>query len=81
MLHVFKRSRNAHITFIFGHFTSNLGFFLQKDPLNFNFNTRNHFRDEITGLVMKTRLFTTLKNVDMFKIIEFYRFMHSVFCG
>ena len=25
--------------------------------------------------------FTTLKNVDMFKIIEFYWFMHSAFCG
>ena len=37
MLHVFKRSRNAHITFIFGHFevyafwTSDLGNFLQKN--------------------------------------------------
>ena len=56
MLHVFKRSRNAHITFLFGHFTLNLGFFLQKSPLNFHFNTRNHFRDEITGLFMNTRL-------------------------
>ena len=46
--------------------------FLQKKPLNFLFNTRNHFRDEITRLVMKTRLFTTLKNVDKFKIIQFY---------
>ena len=46
--------------------------FLQKKPLNFYFKTRNHFRDEITILVMNTRLFTTLKNVDMFKIIEFY---------
>ena len=34
--------------------------------------TRNHFRDEITRLVINTRLITTLKNVDMFKIIEFY---------
>ena len=41
--------------------------FLAKKPLNFHFNTRNHFRDVITGLVMNTRLFTTLKNVDMFK--------------
>ena len=30
---------------------------------------------------MNTRLFTTLKNFDMFKIIEFYQFMHSTFCG
>ena len=46
--------------------------FLQKNPLNFYFKTRNHFRDEITRLVINTRLITTLKNVDMFKIIEFY---------
>ena len=79
VLHVFKRSHNAHITFIFGHFTvyaycayQTLDIFLQKNPLNFHFNTRNDFRDEITTLVMNTRLFTTLKNVDMFKIIEFY---------
>ena len=55
--------------------------FFCKKTLDFHFNTRNHFRDEITGLVMNTRLFTTLKNVDMFKIIEFYQFMHSAFCG
>ena len=61
------------------HWTSD--FFLQKNPLNFHFNTRNHFRDEITGLVMNARLFTTLNNVDMFKIIEFYRFLHSAFCS
>ena len=53
--------------------------FFAKKPLNFHFNKRNH--DEITGLVMNTRLFTTLKNVDMFKIIEFYQFIHSTFCG
>ena len=85
MLHVFKRSHNAHIMFIFGHFTvyayRTLDFFLQKKPLNFYFKTRNHFRDEINTLVINTRLITTLKNVDMFKIIEFYRFMHSAFCG
>ena len=75
----------GHITFIFGHFTvyayQTLDFLCKENPLNFHFNTRNHFRDEITRLVMNTRLFTTLKNVDMFKIIEFYRFMHSTFCG
>ena len=75
MLHVFKRSHNAHITFIFRYFTvyayRTSDFFLQKNSLNFHFNTRKHFRDEITGLVMNTRLFTTLKNIDMFKIIEF----------
>ena len=60
---------------------SNLGFFLQKKPLNFYFKTRNHFRDEITRLVINTRLITTLKNVGMFKIIEFYWFMHSAFCS
>ena len=42
-----------------------------KKKLNFYFETRNHFRDEITRLVINTRLITTLKNVDMFKIIEF----------
>ena len=76
MLHVFKSSRNAHIKFIFGHFTvyayGTLDFFFSKKPLNFYFKTRNHFRDEITRLVINTRLITTLKNVDMFKIIEFY---------
>ena len=49
-----------------------LEIFLQKKPLNFYFKTRNHFRDEIIRLVINTRLITTLKNVDMFKIIEFY---------
>ena len=84
MLHVFKRSRNVHITFIFGHFTVyafRASEFFCKKPLNFYFETRNHFRDEITRLVINTRLITTLKNVDMFKIIEFYWFMHSAFCG
>ena len=77
MLHVFKRSRKAHIMFIFGHFTvyafrTSEFFCKEKNPLNFYFKTRNHFRDEITRLVINTRLITTLKNVDMFKIIEFY---------
>ena len=84
VLHVFKRSRNTHIMFIFGHFTvyayRTLKFFGKK-TLNFYFKTRNHFRDEITRLVINTRLITTLKNVDMFKIIEFYWFMHSAFCS
>ena len=85
VLHVFKRSCNAQITFIFGHFTvyayRTSKFFCKKKPLNFYFKTRNHFRDEITRLVINTRLITTLKNVDMFKIIEFYWFMHSAFCN
>ena len=55
--------------------------FFAKKSLNFYFKTRNHFRDEITRLVINTRLITTLKNVDMFKIIEFYWFMYSAFCG
>ena len=46
--------------------------FFAKKPLNFYFKTRKYFRDEITRLVINTRLITTLKNVDMFKIIEFY---------
>ena len=45
--------------------------FFAKKKLNFYFETRNHFRDEITRLVINTRLITTLKNVDLFKIIEF----------
>ena len=56
-------------------------FFCKKKPLNFYFKTRKYFRNEITRLVINTRLITTLKNVDMFKIIEFYWFMHSTFCG
>ena len=76
MLHVFKRSCNTHITFIFGHFTvyayQTSDIVLQKEPFNFYFKTRNHFRDDITRFVINARLFTTLKNVDMFKIIEFY---------
>ena len=65
VLHVFKRSCNAHITFIFGHFTvyayRTLEFFLQKKPLNFYFTTRNHFRDEIIRHVINIGLITTLK--------------------
>ena len=84
MLHVFKRSHNAHIMFIFGHFTVyaywTLDFFAKK-TWNFYFKTRKYFSDEITRLVVNTRLITTLKNVDMFKIIEFYWFIHSAFCG
>ena len=60
MLNVFKRSRNVHIMFIFRHFTVyaywTSDIFLQKKTLNFHFNTRNHFRDDITRLVMNTRL-------------------------
>ena len=71
--------------FIFKHFTvyayRTLDSFVKKKPLNFYFKTRKYFRDEITRLVINTRLITTLKNVDMFKIIEFYWIMHSVFCG
>ena len=62
--------------FIFGHFTvyayRTWDCFLQKKTLEFYFKTRNHFKDEITRLVINTTLITTLKNVDMFKIIEFY---------
>ena len=81
----FKRSCNAHITFIFGHFTvyayRTSKFFCKKNPWIFISRQENHFRDEITRLVINTRLIATLKNVDMFKIIEFYWFMHSAFCG
>ena len=46
--------------------------FFAKKTLEFLFQDRNHFSDEIIRLVINTRLITTLKNVDMFKIIEFY---------
>ena len=51
-------SRNAHITFIFGqgmlitvyaYRTSE--FFWQKKPLDYHFNTRNYFRDELLHLL------------------------------
>ena len=71
--------RAYYYIIVYAYQTSNI--FLQKNPLNLYFNTRNHFRDEITRLVINTRLITTLKNVDMFKIIEFYWFMHSTFCS
>ena len=58
-----------------------LDIFLQKKNLEFLFQDKKPFQDEITRLVINTRLFTTLKNVDMFKIIEFYQFMHFTFCG
>ena len=45
-----------------------LDFFLQKKPLEFFISRQeNHFKDEITRLVINTRLITTRKNVDMFK--------------
>ena len=73
MLHVFKRSHNAHITFFFGHFTVYAyQTFLQTKDLKFYFKKRNHFRDGMTRLVINTRLFTTLKSVAMLKIIEFF---------
>ena len=77
MLHVFKRSHNAHITFIFGqcmlitvyaYRTSE--FFLQKKNLGFSFQHKKPFQGCITTLVINARLFTTLQNVYMFKIIE-----------
>ena len=46
--------------------------FFAKKTLEFYFKTRTHFRDEITRLVINTRLITTLKNADLFKIIEFH---------
>ena len=64
-----KRSHNVYFRTLHSLCLSNLKIFLQKKPLNFYFKTRNHFRDEITRLVINTRLITTLKNVDMFKII------------
>ena len=44
---------------------------MQKNSLNFYFKTRKYFRDEITRLVINTRLIETLKNVDMFKKLSF----------
>ena len=55
VLHVFKSSCNAHIMLFFGHFKvyayQTMEIFLQKKALNFYFNTRNHFRDEILDLL------------------------------
>ena len=62
--------------FILGHFTvyayQTSDFFLQKKTPWILFQDKKPFQDEITRLVINTRLITTLKNVDMFKIIEFY---------
>ena len=69
----------------FGHFTVHAyrtsGLFLQTKHLKFYFKKRNHFRDGMTRLVINTRLFTTLKSVAVFKIIEFFGFMHSTLCS
>ena len=77
MLHVFKRSRNAHITFIFGkcmlitvYAYQTSEFFLQKKNLGFSFQHKKSFQGWTTTLVINARLFTTLQNVYMFKIIE-----------
>ena len=73
VLHVFKWSCNAHITFFSNTSKCMLikpqKFLCKKKPWIF-----------ISTLVINTRLFTTLKNVDMFKIIQFYWLMHSAFC-
>ena len=58
VLHVFKRSCNAHIMLFFGHFTV---YVYQKKHLKFYFKKRNHFRDGMTRLVINTRFFKTLK--------------------
>ena len=77
MLHVFKRSHNAHITFIFrqcmfitvyAYQTSE--FFLQKKKPWIFISTQETISGIITTLVINARLFTTLQNVYMFKIIE-----------
>ena len=48
MLHVFKRSCNAHIMFIFGHFTvyayRTSDFFFAKKPLEFSFQHKKPFQ-------------------------------------
>ena len=45
-------------------------FFLQKKNLGFSFQHKKPFQGCITTLVINARLFTTLQNVYMFKIIE-----------
>ena len=60
---------------------SNLRNFFAKKTLEFLFQGKKHFRDEMTRLVINTRLFTTLKSVAMLKIIKFCWFMNSTFCG
>ena len=67
-----------HFT-VYAYQTSEI--FLQTKHLKFYFKKRNHFRDEMTRLVINTRLFTILKSVAMLKIIEFFLIMHSALCG
>ena len=56
-------------------------YFCKKNHFNYSFKKTHHFKDELTRSIINTSLFTTLKNVVIFKIIEFYWFMHSAFCG
>ena len=76
VLHIFKRSCNAHIPLFFSHFTvyayQTSEIFLKKNHLNYSFKKTHHFKDELTRPIINTSFFTMLKNVAMFKIIEFY---------
>ena len=45
-------------------------FFYKKKNLEFSFQHKKPFQGRITTLVINARLFTTLQNVYMFKIIE-----------
>ena len=75
MLHVLKRSCNAHIMFIFGHFTvyayRTSDIFCKKTLEIFISRQETISRMKLLDFVIDIRLITTLKNVDMFKIIEF----------
>ena len=85
VLHVFKRSCNAHIPLF--SVTSQCmlikpwKYFWKKNHFNYSFKKTHNFKDELTRPIINTSLFTTLKNVAIFKIIEFYWFMHPVFCS
>ena len=73
VLHVFKRSRSAHITFfesLHDVCLSNLRILFGKKTLETLFPEKKPFY--IWNDYTNTRLFTTVKSVAMLKIIEFY---------
>ena len=79
MLHVLKRSCNAHVMLFFSHFTvcayqKSRNSFANK-TLEIYFKKKNNLRDGINRLVMTIRSFTTLKSVAMLKIIEFFFYL------
>ena len=75
LLHVFKRSHHTHITLFLIILQCMIiepwKYFCKKN-FNFSFKKTPHFKDKLTRPIINTSLFTTLKSVAMFKIIEFY---------